>query len=256
MVNPRSQNVDSYVAFSSGMEQNSDNESEYSFPNTLPRNQMNEFENGDIINSRHNSNLSSVDQRFMEMNRQISDLTSIVLALTEKISSSTTQCNGLNTVTNTNVTRSDMVTGVSTNSSPTPSLQQPLRTLPTPGTHQTRDCAPPTNEPQMDDVMNEIHNLRTTMTDGVIQPKLLQTQVSPFRGNREKQNEFEHLLKNHLRPHMNRLTEDQKLNYCQSLLRDEAIEFWQTLKIITETTLQDVLQAFNKEYAKEDLREV
>ena len=108
MVNTRSQNVDSYAACSSGIEQNSDNESEYSFPNTLSQNQMNEFENGDIINGRHNSNLSSVDQRFMEMNRQISDLTSIVLALTEKISSSTTDCSGLNTVTNTNVTRSDM----------------------------------------------------------------------------------------------------------------------------------------------------
>ena len=256
MVNTRSQNVDSYAACSSGIEQNSDNEIEYSFPNTLSRNQMNEFENGDIINGRHNSNLSSVDQRFMEMNRQISDLTSIVLALTEKISSSTTECSGLNTVTNTNVTRSDMVTGVSTNPSPTPNLQQPRRTLPTPATHQTRDRAPPTNEPQVDDVLTEIHNLRTTITDGVIQPKILQTQVPLSRGNREKYNEFVHLLKNHLRPHMNKLTEEQKLKYFQSLLRDEAVEFWQTLKITTEATLQDVLQAFNKEYAKEDLKEV
>ena len=82
MVNTRSQNVDSYAACSSGMEQNSDNESEYSFPNTLSRNQINKFENGDLINVRQNSNLISVDQRFMEMTRQISDLTSIVLALT------------------------------------------------------------------------------------------------------------------------------------------------------------------------------
>ena len=222
MVNTRTKNVDSYAACSSEMEQNSDNESEYSFPNTLSRNQMNEFENGDLINVRHNSNLSSVDRRFMEMNRQISDLTSIVLALTEKISSPTTECSGLNTVTNTNVTRSDMVTGVSTNSSPTPNLQQPRRTLPTPATHQTRDRAPHTNEPQMNDVSTEIHNLRTTMTDGVIQPKILQTQVPLFCGNREKYNEFEHLLKNHLRPHMNKLTEEQKLNYFQSLLRDVA----------------------------------
>ena len=107
MVNTRSQNVDSYAACSNGMEQNSDNESEYSFPNTLSRNQMNEFESGDLINVRHNSNSSSVDQRLMEMNRQISDLTSIVLALTEKLSSSTTECSGLNALTNTNVTRSD-----------------------------------------------------------------------------------------------------------------------------------------------------
>ena len=178
------------------------------------------------------------------------------MALTEKISSSTSECNGLNTVKNPNVTRSDMMTGVSTNSIPTPNLQQPPRTLPTPATNQTRNRAPSTNDPQMDDVMTEIHNLRTTKTDGVIQPKILQTQVPLFRGNRDKYNEFEHLLKNHLRPHMNKLTEKQKLNYFQSLLQDEAIEFWQTLKITTETTLHDGLQAFNKEYAKEDLREV
>ena len=107
MVNTRSQNVDSYAACSSGMEQNSDNESEYSFPNTLSRNQINEFENGDLISVRQNSSSNSVDQRFMEMNKQISELTNIVLALTEKISSPTTECSGLNTVINTNVTRSD-----------------------------------------------------------------------------------------------------------------------------------------------------
>ena len=180
MVNTRSQNVDSYAACSSGME-NSDNESEYSFPNTLSRNQINEFENGDLINVRQNSSLNSVDQRFMEMNKQISELTNIALALTEKISSPATECSGLNTVINTNVTRSDMVTGVSTNPNPTPNIQQPCRTLPTPATHQNRDRAPPTNEPQMDDVLTEIHNLRTTMTDGVIQPKILQTQVPLFR---------------------------------------------------------------------------
>ena len=107
MVNTRSQYVDSYAASSSRMEQNSDNESEISFPEVLSRNQMNEFDSGDIINSRQNPYSSSVDQRFMEMNRQISDLTSIVMALTEKISSSTSECIGLNIVNNPDVTRSD-----------------------------------------------------------------------------------------------------------------------------------------------------
>ena len=95
--------------------------------------------------------------------------------------------------------------------------------------------------------MTEIHNLRLTMTDGVIQPEILQTQVPLFRRNRDKHNEFEHLLKNHLRPHMKKLTEEQKLIYFQSLLRDDAIEYWQTLKITTETTLTDILAALNKE---------
>ena len=68
--------------------------------------------------------------------------------------------------------------------------------------------------------------------------------------------EFEHLLENNLRPHMHLLTEEQKLNYFQSLLRDNAIEFWQILKINTERTLADLLQASNEEHARDDLKEV
>ena len=55
---------------------------------------------------------------------------------------------------------------------------------------------------------------------------------------------------------MHKLTDEQKLNYFESLLRDDTIDFWQTLKITTETTLTEILQAFSKEYAKEDLKEV
>ena len=57
--------------------------------------------------------------------------------------------------------RFDMVTGVSVNP------------IPTPNTQQRRRAPQSFNEPQMDDVMTEIHNLRTTMTDGVIQPKII-----------------------------------------------------------------------------------
>ena len=46
------------------------------------------------------------------------------------------------------------------------------------------------------------------------------------------------------------------LIYFQTLLRDDAIEFWQILKITTDTTMTDIIAAFNKEYAKEDLKEV
>ena len=94
------------------------------------------------------------------------------------------------------------------------------------------------------------------MTDTVQHPKIWHTQVPLFRGNREKYNEFEHLLLNHLRPHQHKLSEEQKLTYFQSLLRDDAIEFWQSLKMTNQTTLAQVLRYFKKEYAKEDLKEV
>ena len=52
------------------------------------------------------------------------------------------------------------------------------------------------------------------------------------------------------------MKEDQKLNHFQNHLRGDPSEFWQTLKITTEMTLTDILQVFNKEYAKEDLEKM
>ena len=86
--------------------------------------------------------------------------------------------------------------------------------------------------------------------------KLLQTHVPNFRGSKDKYNEFKHLLLNHFRPIANKITEEDKIPFFQSLLRDEAIDFWQTITINPTTTLQDVLQLFRKEFAKEDMREV
>ena len=76
--------------------------------------------------------------------------------------------------------------------------------------------------------------------------KLLQTHVPNFRGSKDKYNEFEHLLLNHFRPIANKITEEDKIHFFQSLLRDEAIDFWQTITISSTTTLQDVLQLFRK----------
>ena len=67
-------------------------------------------------------------------------------------------------------------------------------------------------------------------------------------------NEFVHLLLNYLRPHSHKLFDEHKLNYFQSLLSVKEIEFRQTLKKTTKTTLCDTLVAFK--YAKEELTEV
>ena len=74
MVNTRSQTTRSRSTDMSGMDRYSDAESEDSVPDSYKRT------NGRI---RH-----AVKQRFSEMNRQISELTYLVLVLTEKISSS------------------------------------------------------------------------------------------------------------------------------------------------------------------------
>ena len=91
----------------SGIDRNSDSESDSSVLEILTRDQINEFNNGDFLNYQNGNDRHTVDLRFSEMNKQISDLTNLVLALTEKISSSNRDGNESNTVSIGHETRSD-----------------------------------------------------------------------------------------------------------------------------------------------------
>ena len=222
------------------------NDSNDEIPEVFPNRLENEINMEAFALQEREHERVRTEHRLNEMNRQIMELTSLVRSIAEQNTSQRREGNDVMPTASLPATRSDMVTGVPRLVPPPPNSNPPRRTPST---------TPP--QPELGDVLTEIHqHLRSSMTDGVLQPKILQTQVPLFKGNREKYNEFEHLLLNHLRPHMNRLTEEQKLNYFQSLLRDEAIEFWQTLQITTMTTLTEILQAFKKEYAKDDLKEV
>ena len=165
---------------------------------------MNEFDNGNLLEYRTEAERRAVNQRFTEMNTQTSELTNLVLVLTEKISSSNREGNVVSTASNEQDTRSDKVTGA-------PTINPQTNPL-CPSTSQF----PQSSTNQIDDIVNEIHHLRDTTTNTVQRPTRLQTQVPLFRGNRETYNEFEHLLVNHLRPHQHKLSEEQKLTYFQS----------------------------------------
>ena len=84
-----------------------ENESETSFPEILTREQMIEFDSHDILNRQNNTEMNVIDRRFNEMNRQMGELTDIVLALTQQISSNPREGNGLNAVTTSCNNRSD-----------------------------------------------------------------------------------------------------------------------------------------------------
>ena len=116
---------------------------------------------------------------------------------------------------------------------------------------------PPT-PPEMTDPYEHLLDDITTLTSRIHtnNPRLLQMQVPRFRGMKDNFNEFEHLLKNHLRPMNHRLTEAAKIQYFRSLLREEAIEFYQSQTISTETNLNDLLTKFQIEFTKDDLKEV
>ena len=87
MVNTRSQVAENQRTHMCRPDRHSDTESESSVPEVLTREQINEFDNGNLLDFSGESERQAVNQRFTEMNRQISELTNLVLALTEKISS-------------------------------------------------------------------------------------------------------------------------------------------------------------------------
>ena len=89
------------------MERASDNESESSFPDILSTEQMNELDNDDLLNRQDDTERDVIDRRFYEMNRQIGELTKLVLAPTQQISSNTRKKNGLNAALTSANSRSD-----------------------------------------------------------------------------------------------------------------------------------------------------
>ena len=94
----------------SGMDKHdrsSDTESECSVPEVLSRDQIDELDYGNLIRTNNNSEQRSIDQRFSEMNKQISDLTGLVLALTEKLSSNSGEGNNQSTASDKTCARSD-----------------------------------------------------------------------------------------------------------------------------------------------------
>ena len=113
MVNTRSQGRSSILVFMSGMDKHdrsSDIESECSDPEVLSRDQIDELDDGNLIRTNNNSEQRSIDQRFSEMNKQISELTGLVLALTEKLSSNNGEGNNQSTASDKTCARSDIDT--------------------------------------------------------------------------------------------------------------------------------------------------
>ena len=107
MVDTRSQTARITSSIMNGTDRYSDTESEGSVPEVLKRDQMREFDDGKLLHGRSETERLTVNQRFSEINKQITDLTNLVLVLTEKIFSSNRERNDLNTVTIGHETRSD-----------------------------------------------------------------------------------------------------------------------------------------------------
>ena len=107
MVITRSQSSQNRQVETENMDRSSDNESESSFPELLSRDQMVDLDSDDVLTRRQNGNNYNIDQRFNEINRQIGDLTNIVLTLTNQFASVNGERNRLNPATTSTDSRSD-----------------------------------------------------------------------------------------------------------------------------------------------------
>ena len=152
------------------------------------------------------------------------------------------------------VQRSDMMTGAPNNNAPTVKKPQTCSMKwPTQHRYNTRSSAAHTPYRQLhgidehddsdddtDDQMNQVTSLITDLPRQLhtteTKMKQLQNQVPLFKGQQKKYKEFQHLLLYHIRPFQNKLKDEEKLQIFPSLLRHDAIEFWQTLHISRETT--------------------
>ena len=91
------------------IDRSSDNESESSFPELLFRDQMIDLDSDDVLTRRQNGNNYNIDQRFNEINRQIGDLTNIVLTITNQFASVNGEGNRMNPATTSTDSRSDIM---------------------------------------------------------------------------------------------------------------------------------------------------
>ena len=109
MVTTRSQSNRDRQLETQNMDRSSDSESDASFPDVLSRDQIENLDSEDVLTRHHCNHNNSVDQRFNELNRQIGDLTSIVLTLTNQIASINGEGNRPNIATTSANSRSDSI---------------------------------------------------------------------------------------------------------------------------------------------------
>ena len=112
------------------------------------------------------------------------------------------------------------------------------------------------NKSPIDHVVTAINNLPDKLKRNAAHTRILNTQIPNFPGSENKLLGTELPLLNHLRPHQNRFTEEHRLYYILSFLHDEALDFWQTLRITPKRKPKVVLEMYRKEFAKDHFKEV
>ena len=206
------------------------------------------------ISSQLSEIRESYERKINELQSEFSQLKDLMMAVISKTDGENRPSSSKGPSKPAHTPGSDMVTGVTETRStrPTTSFTN-FRRYQEDDSDEEGESTPRSNEERL---LNAIETIPQRIKSTTTNTKLLQTHVPNFRGQKDKFVEFEHLLLNHLSPLANKITEENKLHFFQSLLRDDAIEYWQSIQITPMTTLKDVLDLFRNEFAKEDLKEV
>ena len=224
-------------------------------PNMAPAssNDSDTNDNSDI-SSQLSEIKESYERRISELHQEFSQLKDLMMAIVNKSNGESQPSSSKGPSKPAQQQGFDMVTGITETRStrPTSSFTN-FRRYQEYDSDEEGESTPRSNEERL---LNAIETFPQRIKSTTTNTKLLQTHVPNFRGQKDKFVEFEHLLLNHLSPLANKITEENKLHFFQSLLRDEAIEYWQSIQTKPLTTLKDVLDLFRKDFAKEDLKEV
>ena len=208
---------------------------------------------GSNISSQLSKIKESYERRINELHQEFSQLKDLMMAIVNKNNSESQPSSSKGPSKPPQQQGFDMVTGVTETRPTRPSSSfTNFRRYQDDDTDEEGESTPRSNEERL---LNAIETIPQRIKSTTTNKKLLQSRVPNFRGQKDKFVEFEDLLLNHLSPLANKITEE-KLHFFQSLLRNEAIEYWQSIQITPLTTLKDVLDMFRKEFAKEGLKEV
>ena len=204
----------------------------------------------------------SVDEKIKQANnpilRRVIELCSLLASRTEKESTGNSETSSSRRDRgSSSPSRNwyDMVTGIQRTSQRRTQLQT-ANTMYNFTNYDQEQSEDVDNEPDLTQLMNAIKNVPTVVQGNAQKYKRLQTQVPTFKRQKERYNEFEHLLLNHIHPFQNKITEEEKIQFFGSFLREDTIGFGQTNRVTPDTTLKEVFHMFRKEYARDNFKEV
>ena len=218
-------NSDQGTELRSGRVINSSSETSSTIDPDMAQSSANDSDTND--NSDISSQLSEIkesyERRINELHQEFSQLKDLMTAIVIKSNnepqpsstkgpSKPAQQQGFDMVTRVTETRSTRPTSSFTN----------FRRYQEDDSDEEGESTPRSNEERL---LNAIETIPQRIKSSTTNTKLLQTHVPNFRGQKDKFVEFEHLLLNHLSPLANKITEENKLHFFQSLLRDDAIEY-------------------------------